>query len=220
MSKKFKPLGVIHTNNSPAPENTSIPKRQNVISNVRMLEEKIKELNKEKEMLLQEIESLKDVISLKEKELEVFKEKLRNTSISEKMVDELATKFSKNITNLKDSLKEDFIKISRNIIKTFILSDIIPKEDIVIKILEDVFSNVSEIKGSVKVFLSPSDIDRAYSIIGPIKEKLSEHVDIEILPDESLSEGELRVDTPKLLVERKNNEILDEIFKEVIKNAL
>ncbi len=125
---------------------------------------------------------------------------------------------SKTEERLKELQEE--LETLREVIKEFLLSDVVPKEDLVTKILEEVFERSFDLKGSVKVVLSPSDIDRAFDFIAGLKEQLGGKVDIEVIKDKSLKAGEIRIETPKFVIERKHEEIMEEIFREVLGHAL
>jgi len=100
------------------------------------------------------------------------------------------------------------------------MTDVLPKEEVITKVLEEVFTRVADLKGSVKVYLNPQNVDGAYELTGAFSDKISGRIEIEILADSSLREGEVVIETPKFVIERKHDEILEEIFREVLKRVL
>jgi flagellar biosynthesis/type III secretory pathway protein FliH len=222
MSKKFRPIFEISKGESFLLNGREEKKthQQDPEKELRRLQEKVTSLEREKENLIREVATLKELLSAKEKEVEKLRELRKEEKVSEEILREISMVLGKGFEGVVKDIKKEYLEIARKVIKDFLLTDILPKEEIVIKVLSQVFEKTLDLKGSVSIHLNPSDVDRVYDFVGELREKLSEKLDIEIEPDPTLKEGEVRVETPKFIIERKHDEILEEIFREAIKNVL
>ncbi|MDQ7082633.1 MAG: hypothetical protein Q9N34_06540 [Aquificota bacterium] len=63
-------------------------------------------------------------------------------------------------------------------------------------------------------------MDRVLDLTADLKAKIGDRVEIEVSSDPGLAEGEVRIETPKFIIERRHGEILEEVFREVIKHVL
>ena len=96
----------------------------------------------------------------------------------------------------------------------------IPKEEVVAKVLRDVFENLVDLRGTVKVSMNPIDLEKIYEFIANLRKQFGDRLDLNVVTDEGLKEGEIRVETPKFIIERKNEEVLEEVLKEVMGRVL
>ncbi len=183
---------------------------------IAILEEELRRLREENERLLKEIEELKREILKRDRKIEELLELIKTKETFESFMSQLINTIENSGKGIKEELKNDFLHITQEIIKEFLLSDFVPKENVVKKILEEVFEKSVDIKGSVKVFLNPHDFSRLKDYIESLKEKLKDKIEIEFVQDSGLKEGEIKIDTPKYIIERKHEEVFEEVFKEVI----
>ncbi|EDP76585.1 FliH/SctL family protein [Hydrogenivirga sp. 128-5-R1-1] len=220
MSKNFRPLFGLE-----APEGSEefrnevhklLEEKNNLEEELRRLEDKLKSLEEENRTLLKELKSLREELAQKSSRVEELVSELVDARLKKSIAERLTSRIQESLDKAKEDLKEDFLKLSKEIVKEFLMTDVIPKEDIVTRILGEVFESSLDLKGSVKVFLNPADMERVFDFIAGIREKLSEKVDIEVLGDESLQPGELRIETPKFVIERKHGEIIEEVMREVL----
>ncbi len=182
--------------------------------------QEVTKLREENRILREKLKELEEIIKQKEKELTDKSRQLESRETVFKMIAELEKKLKSQLTEVKDKLRNDMVQIALAVLKEFLMTDVLPKEEVITRILEEIFSGSIDLKGSVKIFLNPTDIDRAYEFVGTVDEKLSDRVEVEITSDPNLSRGEIRVETPKFIIERKEGEILEEIFREVVKRVL
>ncbi len=182
--------------------------------------QEVTKLREENRILREKLKELEEIIKQKEKELTDKSRQLESRETVFKMITELEKKLKSQLTEVKDKLRNDMVQLALAVLKEFLMTDVLPKEEVITRILEEIFSGSIDLKGSVKIFLNPTDIDRAYEFVGTIDEKLSDRVEVEITSDPNLSRGEIRVETPKFIIERKEGEILEEIFREVVKRVL
>ncbi len=224
MSKEFRPIFEVQRSDLkrliPSPAQSSEDHREIKEESVEELKALLKSLQEEVTALRTERDALKRTLQEKEKEISQLKEKMDLLGKKDTLVSEIYTKLLAGLEETRESVKKDFLEIGKRVIKEFLMTDLVPKDEIVTRILNQVFEKSLDLKGTVKIFLSPSDVERVYDLIGELRERLSEKVDIEIESDESLMEGEVRIETPKFMIERKHDEIIEEIFREVVKDVL
>ena len=224
MSKEFKPIFDVQRSDLkrliPSPTRSSEDHRESKEESIEEIKAVLGSLQEEVTALRAERDTLKRSLDEKEKEISQLKEKLALLGKKDTLISEIYTKMLEGLEETRQSVKKDFLEIGKRVIKEFLMTDLVPKDEIVTRILNQVFEKSLDLKGTVKVFLSPSDVERVYNLIGELRERLSEKVDIEIEADESLQEGEVRIETPKFMIERKHDEIIEEIFREVVKDVL
>ena len=185
-----------------------------------LLEEELKKLRQENEALLKEIQDLKREIEARDQKLDQLLERIKNLEIKRELIDRLERDLTEAFESTKGELKNIFIDIAKETIKAFLLSDVVPKEEVVTRVLSEVFEKLVDIKGSVKINLNPKDKERVEEFLKEIRERFGDKIELEVISDESLAEGELKVETPKFVIERKNEEIYEEVFREAVKVAL
>lgn len=185
-----------------------------------LLEEELKKLRQENEALLKEIQDLKKEIEKRDQKLDQLLEQIKSLEIKRELIDRLEGDLLKAFEEAKAELKNLFIDIAKEAIKAFLLSDAVPKEEVVTRVLSEVFEKLVDIKGTVKIALNPKDRERVEEFLKELKGKFGDKIELEVIDDESLGEGELKVETPKFVIERKNEEIYEEVFREAVKVAL
>ncbi len=223
MSKRFRPIFGIGSKTEEAFKDDT----KRILEEKRSLEERLKRLQADMEALKEENTSLKEDLAKarqdlesKEAEVQKLKDELSKRETVEKIVQELSRSLDEILKKAKEDLREDFVRLTKEVIREFLMTDVIPKEMVVTTILEEVFGRVADLRGRITVYLSPKDVDRAFDTLGEIRDKLGDRVEIEVSSDPTLLEGEVKIETPKFVIERKHEEILEEIFREVIRRAL
>ncbi len=222
MSKEFRPiLGVGRDRKGGFTDELQRLEEEKKLANDRLrdLSERLNLLEDENRKLLEEIKKLQEMVDERERRIEELLKKIKDLELGKNLAEELPKAIEERLLKIKEELKGDFLKISKEIIREFLLRDAIPKEDLLIRILKEVFDKFVDLKGSVNVVVNVNDIERVREYISRIKEKLGDKVEIEIIPSEEVSEGEVRIETPKFIIERKHGEIFEEIFEEVVKSA-
>jgi len=225
MSKEFRP---IFSTGNPLRQIPSFKDDlQKLSEERRRLEEELsrardelKSLREKGKKLEEELRELRGTLRRREEELERATQALRSREGVERLAEELSEKIAAQLKGVRENLRNDFVQIAMEVLREFLMTDVVPKEEVITKILEEIFTRAVDLRGSVKVHLNPQDVDRAYEFIGSLSDRLSGRVEVEIVADSSLSEGEVRVETPKFIIERKHDEILEEIFREVLKRVL
>ncbi len=220
MSKEFRPLIIGGSSQEPAISPVGGNSSYNPEESLKELKSLVQALREENETLKAKLENALHQLSRREQEIQDLQTALAEARISGELVSRLITHVDDSIKEWKRELLRTCLSMSQRVIKEFLLSDIIPKEDIATKILNQTFEKLTDIKGSVKISLNPSDLERAYNFIGELRESLAQKVEIHIEADPSIKEGEIRIETPKFIIERRHEEIIEETFREVVKDVL
>ena len=192
--------------------------KENLEAQVKSLNFKLTEAQEERKKLLQEIENLKAELSLRDRQIEDLKSQVENLKSEKTALENIRTQIVDSLNNCKEEifaqLKKSFLIIGKEAVKEFLLSDEIPKEDLVEKLLEEIFRSEFELKGYLKVVVNPKDRKIVEEFFG--KADLYGEIDLDIREDETLMRGEIKLETPKFLIERNHREIADTVVKEVI----
>ncbi len=230
MSKEFKPIHNEHGNMSSKSKSEGKSISEQLIeckeayerlSNLYKKEiEEYKNINdkltKERDKYLEEnkkltadLESLKKRIS--ELERELYEEKLK-----EKIINDVCESTKEFISSKKFEISREMAEVSKIALKKLILSDYIPHEEIIGRVLTEIFDRSLELTGSLNVYVSKEDIVRVEGSINMLKSQIPE-LQINLLVDENLKEGEIKVETEKFWIERKYDDIVEDIIDEVLK---
>ncbi len=235
MSKSFKPIFTPiggaepqGDNSKGAEEKTNFQAQiEQLLKEKAVAEREIERLKKELELTSGEkkklerlIARLREELDHKNERLKELENSLKETETLNSMIEKFCLSLKEDIFRTKHRLIGDFVQISKRVLKEFLMSDVLPKEDLVSKVLEEVFREVINIKGSVVVFVNPNYMNKVLEFVAHMKDKAGNTIEIEVEEDSSLKEGEVRIESPKLIVERLNDEALEEIFHEVLRDAL
>lgn len=187
---------------------------------LRELEEQLERLERENRELLEEVKRLRQEVEERDRKLEEISERLKNLEIEREIAEKVAEKIEESLSKTKEELRNGFINLSKEVLREFLMTDVLPREELLLKILDEVFEKFVDLKGSVRVVLNPADMGSVLEFIGGIKEKLGEKVDIEVVSSEEIKPGEVRIETPKFIIERKHEEALEEVFREAVRRVL
>ena len=222
MSKGFRPL---FRKEEDTPKEEFRDETQKLLEEKKRLEETLSKLEAElrkersqKEELLKELEQTRLILEQKEDEVKDLTSELTSSQEKLKLLEGTITGIRESLGTLKSELRGELVNLSIEVIKEFLMRDVVPKEELVVKILEQVFEGSFELKGSIKVQLNPADMDSVFEFIAGIREKLGDRVDIEVVSSDNLQPGEITIETPKFVIERKHGEILSEVMSEVLKS--
>ena len=211
MSKKFRPLFSV--------EGKETLREDVSRAVINQLRREVEALSKENATLKEEIERLRAEIEERNSEMRSLREEVRREETQRRVMEEFRRVFEDRRERLKGELREEFLGIARAVIEEFLMSDVIPKGDVVMRVLEEVFEKVTDLKGKIGVFLNPRDVERVRDLLDRVRREMGGKVEIEVVTDSTLSEGEVRVETPRFVIERKNREALEEIFGEVMRRV-
>ncbi len=229
MSKKFRPLFPIDSSEAKEREesnsfnetlNNILREKAQVEKELEAVKKQLTLLRKEKEELLARINQMESDLRGREEEIDKLRKALQNAKVEERLTHELCSKLTLDVHSLRTELLEDTLDISKKVLKDFLMTDILPREELITKVLEDIFEESIRLKGNVKIFVNPVHIDTVFNLIGELKAKADSELEIEVVGDESLRVGEVRVESPRFVIERLNDEAIEEIFREVLKSAL
>ncbi len=174
------------------------------------------------ERLENELENLKLTISrLEEERLSLLKEKkalakaLEERESLEKLIERLAAGIKEVIREGRAKIKDDVLELTVGILKKLLLTDILPKEEAILRALSKVIESGIDLKGQVNLYLNPKDLQK----IGPYLEKLRKEVEdllsLNAVAKEDIGEGEFLIETQKLWIERRYEDILQDILEDL-----
>ncbi len=225
MSKEFRPIfgnpkSSISGQSFEDKMQSIIKEKAQTEKRLRELQERLDTLSRENKVLKEEISNLRITLQQKEAQIESLNDSLKTLQKEQLVAQELDKTLKESLNGVKEQLLADFASLSKEVIRGFLMTDMIPKEEVVAKVLRDVFENMVDIKGVVKVSMNPIDLEKIYEFIANLRKQFGDRLDLNVVTDEGLKEGEIRVETPKFIIERKNREMLEEVFKEVMGRVL
>lgn len=176
----------------------------------------------EKERLEREITNLRSQLeSLDKERVKLLEEResllrdLEEKSAVEKLIETLSERFMETFKELKTNIRKEVIELSLELVKRLILTDLIPKEDLLIRLLSKVLESGVELKGQVVIYLSPKDFQRISPYLEDLKQRLGDGVQLTLTVKEELKEGELLIETQKLWIERRYEEIMADLLEDL-----
>ncbi len=226
MSKDFKPI-FGGTDTGVSGQESFEDKLQRLLKEKAKQEKRLKELealtyklSEENKRLKEDLSSLSTALQEKESQIQALSDSLKTFKNEHTLVKELKAYLETSLENVKEQLLEDFVSLSKEVIREFLMTDMIPKEEVVARVLRDVFENMVELRGSVKISMNPIDVEKIYEFIANLRKQFGDRLELNVVTDEGLEEGEIRVETPRFVIERKNQEMLEEVFREVMGRVL
>lgn len=175
---------------------------------VERLEEEIKKLK----LIIRELEDEKNrLLEDKKKLLEELEEK----NSLEKLVNYLSKKIVETIEKAKFSVKKEVIDLIKDLTKRILLSDYLPKEEMLIRALSMVFESGIDLKGQVNLYLNPKDFQRIGPYLEKLKEQTGELLYLNPLVKSELSEGEFLLETQRIWIERRYEDLLQDLLNDM-----
>ncbi len=241
MYKEFKPLFVLEKEEEPevqeekdtpqeSPEKELLAQKEEEISKLKeelqTLQLKIKELENEREQLggrLKSLEEEREKLIQQVNELSSEVESLRAELESRELAKDVAQKVSQEILKgleaSLDRLRREFLDFLEIVLKEFLLSDEFPISETAEIVIKEAFEELSQLRGSVKIYVSPQDYDRIGGFILELRASLGDRIDITYQEDKNLKKGEVVIDTPRFVVERVHEEQLQEVISRAIRDV-
>ncbi|RMH07780.1 MAG: hypothetical protein D6699_01235 [Aquificota bacterium] len=169
--------------------------------NLKALEEEIalhkrqnQELLKEKETLLKEIEELKRKQEEQDTLVRIFDELFRR------------------LEALKEGIKQDILNMSVDLVKKLLSLEALPKEEGLLKALSQALERGLVLGGSCDIHMNPEDKERLEDTIRELFQRAGVF-SLNLIADKGLKRGEFILETPKLYVERKYEELLEDLLR-------
>ncbi len=229
MSKEFKPIHNEHGNriSERTASGKSLPEQlveckeayENLLEKYKRDVDNYKNENSkllsEKDSYKSEVERLKAELEQIIKERDELKRELEDIKYREKLINELCNNVRNTVTSKKFDISREMAEIAVIVLKRLILSEYIPHEEIINRVLSEIFDRSIELYGNLNIYVSKEDIVRVEGSISLLKSRMPE-LNINLLVDESLKEGEVRVETSKYWIERKYDDIIEDIIEEVL----
>lgn len=220
MSKgKFKPLHYLHDIETEHKQQTT-QHRETKKDMKDPCEGLQSQWQEEREKLEEEIKSLRSQLENLDREraklLEEREAVLRDLDEKkavEKLIETLSERLIEALKEVKTSIREEVTELALMLVKSLILTDHIPKEDLVLRLLSKVLEFGVELKGQVVIYLNPKDFHRISPYTGNLKERLGGGVQLSLVVKGDLREGEILIETPKLWIERRYEDIIEDLLE-------
>ena len=247
MYKEFKPLFVLEKEKKEgkeediesqeeketpeeSPEKELLEQKEEEISKLRgelqTLQLKIKELEGERDWLSENLKSLEEEkqnliarINELSSELESLKAELEGRELAKDIAQRVSQEILKGLEASLDRLRREFLDFLEIVLKEFLLSDEFPISETAEIVIKEAFEELSQLRGSVKIYVSPQDYDRVGGFILELRASLGDRIDITYQEDKSLKRGEVVIDTPRFVVERVHEEQLQEVISRAIRDV-
>ena len=230
MSKEFKPIHNEHGNmsNKSKPANKSISEQliecREAYERLKELYErevgeykkKSEDLKRERDVYMEENKRLKEELSALKERVEELERELYEEKLKENVIKSVCETTKESISSKKLEISREMTEVSKIALKKLVLSDYIPHEEIIGRVLTEIFDRSLELSGALNIYVSKEDIVRVEGSINMLKTQIPE-LQINLLVDENLKEGEIKVETEKFWIERKYDDIVEDIIDEVLK---
>ncbi len=170
---------------------------ENFVEKINQLKTKIESLEKEKEGILKENVKLAEGLERREK--------------AEVLIDKISNKLLEVFADTKIELKKEFVNIILDVLKRILIADILPKEEALTKALSFVFESGIELKGEINLYVNPED----FQLVEEYVKKLSSPLQLNLLTKRELERGEFVIETQKLWIERRYEDLLLDILGDI-----
>lgn len=133
----------------------------------------------------------------------------------ESILGRLSEKLPDVLKNIKGSIKQEVIELVSRLLRDILLTELIPKEELLIRVLSKALDSGIELKGQITIHLNPKDFHRISFLLESLRERMGDEVQLSITAKEELKEGEFIIETPKLWIERLYDDILHDLLESV-----
>ncbi len=172
---------------------------ESLMDELKVLKSKLEQLEEEKKGVLEERDRL-----LRE---------LEGKKAEEQLLEKLHERLAEAFKSLKENIEGDIIELVKDLLKKILLSQVLPKEDLILRLLSKVLESGIELKGQINLYLNPYDSQRISPYMEKLKEKMGSAVELNILVKEDLKEGEFLLETPKVWIERRYEDIIQDLLE-------
>lgn len=135
----------------------------------------------------------------------------------ENLIQSLSANLLSSISAAKSDLKKDVIELAMKTAKKILMTDYCPKQDVLSKALSKLLESGIELRGEVNLYLSPNDYQIMDLYSNRLKESLGEALVLNLIVKNDLVEGEFIIETQKLWIERRYEDLLEDI-EEVLRD--
>ena len=133
----------------------------------------------------------------------------------ESFVANISKDLTKVLMETKAKLKEELINMAIDVLKKILMVDFLPKEEALIKALSEVFESGMGLKGEVNLYLNPRDFAIIENYLERLKGQISTALRLNPMIDKDLKEGEFLIETQKLWIERRYEDLILDIIKDI-----
>ncbi|MFN3598512.1 MAG: FliH/SctL family protein [Aquificaceae bacterium] len=172
----------------------------------------------ELESFVEKIDQLKtNIESLEKEKEEILKknvkliEELERREKAEVLIDKISNKLLEVFADTKIKLKKEFVNIILDVLKRILIADILPKEEALTKALSFAFESGIELNGEINLYVNPED----FQLVEEYVKKLSSPLQLNLLTKKELERGEFVIETQKLWIERRYEDLLLDILRDI-----
>lgn len=176
-------------------------KLENLVEEINQLKAKIESIETEKEEILKN--NMKLIKELKRKE---------NIEI---LINSIHNKLLEVFVDVKEKLKYELMDIILDVLKKILITDTLPKEEAIVKALSFAFESGIELKGEINLYVNPEDFKFVGEYIEKLRQKLSSPLQLNLLTKKELGKGEFIMETEKLWIERRYEDLLLDILRNI-----
>lgn len=156
-------------------------------------------------------EERRKLIEEKSNLLKKLEDKERLDNFMENILNNMLEMLSKE----KENAKNEAINFAINILKRLLLADVLPKEEALVRALSKIFESGIDLKGEINLYLNPTDFQRINPYLEKLKERAEGFFSINPMVREELNEGEFIIETQKLWIERRYEDLLQDIIEDM-----
>ncbi len=188
-------------------------KRENTV-----LKEEILRIKEEKEELMKEIVQLNKIIKKEQEEKKVLINEIDRLKKEKENIEKLYHSIHSQLNRVLDEFKEKSVEFIVNVLREFSFS--LPQTDALREDLENIFSELTNYKLPVKLYMNPQDYETLEGYILSLKERLRrEGLEVQVITDDKLSVGEVQIRSEHFHIERSPKEFARAIFEEVFRHV-
>lgn len=207
----------------------SVEEDKNIKKNVKKETNPCEELElnykSEAEKLKREIEKLNSIIKkLEEENRKLINEKndlvekLGNKERLESLIENLSKSMLESLSKEKDKITNKFMSFLIAILKKLLLTDVLPREEALMRALSKVFESSIDLRGQINLYLNAKDFESINPYLEKLKEKTEGLFYINTVVREDLNEGEFLIETQKLWIERRYEDLLQDLIEDMGEN--
>ena len=182
------------------------------------LKEEILHIKEEKEKLMKEIVQLNEIIKKEREERESLINEIERLKKEKENIEKLFYSIHSQLDRVFDEFKERSVEFIVNVLREFSFS--LPQTDALKEDLENIFSELTNYKLPVKLYMNPQDYKTLEGYILSLKERLRrEGLEVQVITDDKLSVGEVQIRSEHFHIERSPKEFARAIFEEVFRHV-
>ncbi|ADC88873.1 hypothetical protein Thal_0238 [Thermocrinis albus DSM 14484] len=165
------------------------------------------ELKKDKELAHLQVEELRE-------EVNFLKEQLRKVGDLNVLVERLGSRLREELSLCRRHLTEELLSLVEVVVKELLITDVLPREEALLKALSSIFESYVKLKGRLVIHLNPADVPVTEPYLRRMVQQL-DGIELQIREDLQLMRGEFVMETPQFWIERRYEDLLQDLLGEL-----